>query len=244
MKPYTYLLIDCLTVIICFIFSFDKRIAFYRKFPSFIIAAAIVAIPFIAWDVWFTKQGVWWFAMDYTMGITIFSLPVEEWLFFLCIPFSCVFTYYCLDKFFNLSWADALNNIVVFVSVIVCVLMAMLHHDQLYTFVTAVATAVTLMYLHFIARAPWIGRTSFVFFVLMLGFIPVNGVLTGMGLTHPIVNYNADEILNIRIITIPIEDAVYGYTQFLLLIYFYKYFDARRLPITASCSFSGADRRP
>jgi len=58
----------------------------------------------------------------------------------------------------------------------------------------------------------------------MLGFFPVNGILTGTGIESPIVNYNPDEILNIRMMTIPIEDAVYGYTQFLLLIYFFKTF--------------------
>ena len=58
----------------------------------------------------------------------------------------------------------------------------------------------------------------------MLGFLPVNGILTGTGLDSPIVNYNPNEFLGIRILTIPIEDAVYGYTQFLLVLYFFKEF--------------------
>jgi len=33
-----------------------------------------------------------------------------------------------------------------------------------------------------------------------------------------------DQILNIRILTIPVEDAVYGYAQFMLNIYFFKQF--------------------
>jgi lycopene cyclase domain-containing protein len=224
MKAFTYLLINFLTVIICFIFSFDKRIQFNKQFPAFLKASILVAIPFIAWDVWFTQHGVWWFNTNYTTGIIILGLPIEEWLFFICIPFACVFTFFCLDKFFNLSWADAFNNIIVFVSVIICVLMALLHHDKMYTFVTSMVTAVTLIYLHFFARVPWIGRASLVFLILMLGFFPVNGVLTGMGLESPVVNYNPDEFLNFRLITIPIEDAVYGYTQFLLNIYLFKIF--------------------
>lgn len=227
MQSYTYLLINFFTVVICFIFSFDKRIQFNKHFGRFFKAALLVAIPFVTWDIWFTANGIWWFNTDYTVGRNIFGLPMEEWMFFICIPFSCVFTYYCLSKFFDLSWANAFNNIIAFVSIIVCVLVVLLHHDKLYTFVTALATILTLLYLHFIARAEWIGQASLVFTVLMLGFIPVNGILTGTGLKSPIVNYNTDAILNIRVLTIPIEDSVYGYTQFLLVIYFFKSFSNR-----------------
>lgn len=222
MIQYTYTLILFFTIIICFIASFDKRLLFNHHFGTFIKAAILVAIPFIAWDVWFTSKGVWWFNTDYTLGIVIAGLPIEEWLFFICIPFSCVFTYYCFDKFFKLDWLSGFNNMIVFATVIVCALVALLHHDKIYTLVTALATMLTVIYLHFIARADWISKASLIYTVLMLGFFPVNGVLTGTGLESPIVNYNPKDFSGIRLLTIPIEDAVYGYTQFLLVIYFFK----------------------
>ncbi|MBN9283544.1 MULTISPECIES: lycopene cyclase domain-containing protein [unclassified Flavobacterium] len=227
MKPYTYLLINLLTVIVCFIFSFDKRIQFNKQFSAFLKAGILVAIPFIIWDIFFTKIGVWWFNKAYTLGISIFGLPIEEWLFFICIPFSCIFTFFCLDKFFNLDRARPYNNIIVFISVIVCAVFALLYTDKIYTLVTAIITILTLVFLHFIARVDWIGKASLVFSVLMLGFFPVNGVLTGTGLESAIVNYNPEEFLNIRLLTIPIEDAVYGYAQFLLNLYFFKMFQKR-----------------
>lgn len=227
MMAYTYSLILFFTVIICFIASFDRRIKFNNHFGAFLMAAIVVAIIFIAWDVWFTAKGVWWFNTDYTLGIVIAGLPIEEWLFFICIPFSCVFTYFCFDKFFKLDWLSGLNNLIVFFSVIVCSLIALLHHDKIYTLVTAVATSVTLIYLHFIVRANWIGKASLVYAVLMLGFFPVNGVLTGSFIENPIVNYNPNDFLGIRMGTIPMEDAVYGYTQFLLVLYFFKLFQRK-----------------
>ncbi len=228
MIKFTYTLILFFTVIICFIASFDKRVPFYKHFGSFIKAAILVAIPFIAWDVWFTDHGVWWFNEKYTLGLNIAGLPIEEWLFFICIPFSCLFTYYCIQKFFDLKSYQAFNNIVVFVTVIVCAVVALLHTEKLYTLVTAVATLLTVLYLHFIYRAPWITAASMVFTLLMLGFFPVNGVLTGTGLESPIVNYNPDHFLDIRMLTIPIEDAVYGYTQFLWVIFFFNYFESKK----------------
>lgn len=226
---YTYALVLFFTVIICFIASFDKRLQFHKQFGAFFKAAVIVGIPFIIWDIWFTARGVWWFNTDYTLGINIAGLPLEEWLFFICIPFSCVFTYFCLDKFFALKWLKGLNNSIVFVTVIVCALMALLHYDKLYTLVTAISTLLTVIYLHFIAKVEWIGKASFVFTVLMLGFFPVNGVLTGTGIESPIVNYNPGDFLGIRMLTIPVEDAVYGYTQFLLGLYFFKKFQNRNV---------------
>ncbi len=225
MIAYTYALILFFAVIICFIASFDKRILFNQHFSAFLKSAVLVAIPFIAWDVWFTARGVWWFNTDYTLGIALAGLPLEEWLFFICIPFSCVFTYFCFDKFFKLDWFSGFNNLIVFVSIIVCSVVALLHHDKIYTLVTAIAAIATLIYLHFIVRADWIGKASLVFTVLMLGFFPVNGVLTGSFLESPIVNYNPTNFLGIRMFTIPIEDAVYGYSQFLLVLYFFKRFN-------------------
>ena len=229
MMAYTYSLVLFFTAIICFVASFDRRLRFDRHFGAFIKAAVLVAIPFIAWDVWFTAKGVWWFNTDYTLGIVIAGLPLEEWLFFICIPFSCVFTYYCLDKFYKMEWLSGFNNLIVFVTVIVCSVVALLHYDKIYTLVTAIATILTLIYLHFIVRAKWISKASFVFSVLMLGFFPVNGVLTGFGLESPIVNFNPNNFLGIRMITIPIEDAVYGYTQFLLVLYFFKLFSKNKI---------------
>lgn len=224
MQPYTYLLINFFTIIICFIYSFDRRIQFNRHFGTFAKASIIVAIPFILWDIYFTKIGVWWFNDAYVIGWRIGGLPIEEWLFFICIPFSCVFTYFCLTKFFDLSLFNAFNNIIVFITTIVCAVVALLYFDRTYTMVTAIVTICSVIYFHFIAKQEWIGQASFIFFVLMLGFFPVNGILTGSGLESPIVNYNSNEFLNLRMGTIPIEDTVYGYAQFLWNIYFFTKF--------------------
>lgn len=229
MMHYTYILIDFFTVVVCFAFSFHPKIRFDKHFLTFLKASVLVAVPFIIWDALFTKFGIWWFNTDYTLGLTFIGLPIEEGLFFICIPFACVFTFFCLDKFFKLDWANAFNNTIVFVSVIVCILSALLSHDKMYTFVTAVAATLVLVYLHFIANVEWIGKASLVYLILMLGFFPVNGILTGSGLPSAVVNYNPNEFLGIRMFTIPIEDAVYGYSQFLLVLYFFKMFQKEKV---------------
>src|SRR5690606_25470546 len=132
-----------------------------------------------------------------------------EWLFFYCIPFACVFTYYCLEKFFTFNRADLFNNLIVFTSVIVLSVVGLLYYDRIYTLLTVIVTVLTLSYLHFIAKKEWIGKASFVYLVLMPGFFAVNGILTGSFIPSPVVNYNPGDFLGVRMGTIPVEDAVY-----------------------------------
>src|SRR5690606_36592837 len=98
MEKYSYLLINFFTIIICFIYSFHPKIRFDKYFGSFIKACIPVALFFILWDAWFTSLNVWWFNDRYLIGTRILGLPIEEILFFICIPFSCVFTFFCLEK--------------------------------------------------------------------------------------------------------------------------------------------------
>lgn len=222
MMPYTYILINFFTIIICFIASFDRRIQFSRFFGKFLLSSTIVGVPFIVWDIWFTAKGVWWFDLNYTLGFKIAGLPVEEWLFFYCIPFACVFTYYCIEKFYRLDWTGAFNNLIVFTSFIILGVVGFLYYEKIYTLLTVIVTLLTLFYLHFIVQKEWIGKVSLVYLILMPGFFAVNGILTGSFIPSPVVNYNPDDFLGIRMGTIPVEDAVYGYSQFLLNIYFFK----------------------
>jgi lycopene cyclase domain-containing protein len=221
MLQYTYLAINFFTIIICFIFSFHPKIKFHRHFKAFLLSSIIVALFFIAWDVWFTVNGVWWFNDKYLISKRLFGLPIEELLFFICIPFSCVFTYFCLDKFFKLDWKPSVEKAFVLISIIACIILAILFRDKIYSLVTFLTTAITLIVLYFVLKVKWIGKASFIYLVLMPGFLAVNGILTGTGLDSPIVNYNPKDLIGFRILTIPIEDTVYGYEMILWNLFFF-----------------------
>ncbi len=224
MWQYTYLAINFFTIIICFIFSFHPKIKFHRHFKAFLLSSIVVALFFIAWDVWFTANGVWWFNDKYLIGKRLFRLPIEELLFFICIPFSCVFTYFCLDKFFTLDWKPSVEKVFVIISIISCLILAIIFRDKIYSFITFLTTAITLIILYFVLKVKWIGKASFIYLVLMPGFLAVNGILTGTGLDSPIVNYNPEDFIGFRILTIPIEDTVYGYEMILWNLFFFHKF--------------------
>ncbi|MBK9191921.1 MAG: lycopene cyclase domain-containing protein [Crocinitomicaceae bacterium] len=47
------------------------------------MAGFIVGIPFLIWDYFFTKAGVWGFNPEYLTEFYIANLPIEEVLFLL-----------------------------------------------------------------------------------------------------------------------------------------------------------------
>jgi len=224
MLQYTYLLINFFTIIICFIFSFHPKIKFNRHFGAFLLASFIVAVVFIIWDAWFTKIGVWWFNDKYLIGIRFLKLPIEEILFFFCIPFACMFTYFCLDKFFHLDWKPLREKAFVMICILLALMIGIYFIDKIYTSMTFITTAFSLAVLHFVLKVRWIGKASFIYLILMPGFLMVNGILTGTGLESPIVNYNPKNFMGFRILTIPIEDTFYGYELILWNIFFFQKF--------------------
>ena len=58
------------------------------------------------------------------------------------------------------------------------------------------------------------------FLVSLIPFFLVNGFLTG-SYSEPIVIYNSDEIINFRILNIPIEDFFYSFSMISLTLIVY-----------------------
>jgi len=102
---FTYLPVDFCILIVPLIFSFHPRLRFGNYFNEYFLANIISAFIFLVWDAIFTANGVWGFSDRYTLGLRIFQMPIEEVLFFFCIPFACLFTYHCFTNFFTISWA-------------------------------------------------------------------------------------------------------------------------------------------
>ena len=67
------------------------------------------------------------------------------------------------------------------------------------------------------------GYFWFAYLVHLIPFLVVNGVLTGAVTPEPVVFYNANEIIGLRIVTIPIEDTIYALTCILIPITVMEY---------------------
>ena len=90
---FTYLLINFLTIFFPIVLSFDKRVQFFKSWKFIFPGLFITGLLFLLWDYVFTIYGVWSFNPDYVIGVYMLNLPLEEILFFVTVPFACIFIY-------------------------------------------------------------------------------------------------------------------------------------------------------
>ncbi len=207
---YLYLFLNGISVLFPLLWSFDGRIHFAAKWRALLPALFIPAVLFIAWDIRYTALGVWGFNERYLTGLELFNLPLEEILFFFCIPYACLFIYEVIrswwgkDPFFRYRFGIAylLSGLLV--------LLGILHLDALYTGVTFIATGSFLFIIAFRLRPAWLGSFFFAYLIILIPFFIINGVLTGAGIEEEIVRYADSENMGLRMYTIPVEDAFYG----------------------------------
>ncbi len=224
MMKYLYLLIDFFTVIIPFLFSFHPKIKFYKEWKWFIPANMVTAIIFVIWDIVFTKLGVWGFNERYLLGIYFYNLPIEEILFFICIPYACVFTYYCLNRFNKIKLSAKAEQWIVHLLSFSLLITGSILYYKLYTASVFISLAIILLLIKYFLKRDWLLKLITIYPLLLIPFFIVNGLLTGTGLQDPVVWYNNLENMGLRILTIPIEDIFYGFELILLNVFFYKLF--------------------
>jgi len=181
-------------------------------FPSILITA----IVFIIWDIFFTKIGVWHFNPRYHSGIEFFGLPIEEWLFFICIPYSSIFIHFAFHYFYpKVFLSDKKVKIIYWILILILIPTIVFNFNKWYTAVNY-SLLVLVLTIAFI-RFPHILNTFFItFLIVLIPFSIVNGILTGSFIEQPVVYYNNAENLGIRLGTIPIEDIGYAFTMLLM----------------------------
>jgi lycopene cyclase domain-containing protein len=217
-KNFLYLALDFGAILFPFLFSFYPKAPYYKKwkflFPSMLIGSGI----FLVWDVAFTKMGVWGFNPDYLTGFYLINLPVEEVLFFVCVPYSSIFIYEVVRHFTAPDrWAGAGKMISIFL-IFFLGMMGLLNINRWYTAVTFISLSCFLVLSVFRWKSDFLGIFYFSFLFVLIPFFMMNGILTGTLLDAPVVWYNDSENLGIRMGTIPFEDTFYGMLLLLMTV--------------------------
>jgi lycopene cyclase domain-containing protein len=218
MEKFLYLALNLLTISFPLIRSFEHRIQYATKWYALFPAIAFSGLVFIIWDHWFTVIGVWEFNPRFITGIYFFELPIEEWLFFLTVPFACIFIYEVLNYFIKKDVLGKIAKPLTFILIPAFLIIGIMNLEKWYTSVNFLVATLTLS-IHFILfQDKYLGRFYLAYFVSMIPFFLVNGILTGSFIEEPVVIYNNAENLDIRLFTIPIEDTVYSMTLLLMTL--------------------------
>jgi len=203
---WTYFMILALSLGYPIAQSFEKRIYMYRKFRFILPGILVSGAVYLVWDVLFTEAGIWGFHPNYTRDAFLFGLPLEEWLFFLVVPYSCIFLYEVL------RWAVGRFHYPVAARAILIILILLgigslpFVYGKTYTFVTISFTSLMLL-LQLLQKTyrTWLSGFLITYLLSLVPFMIVNGVLTAL----PVVWYNNQENLGLRLYTVPFDDFIY-----------------------------------
>ena len=210
-----------------FLFSFHPKLKFYKKWRSLLPALIITMLVFIPWDVVFTDQGFWGFNPNYYLGSTIFGLPIEEWLFFICIPYACVFTHYALGYYFkNFKLSFKWTKYIGLGLAILLLVILSFNYDRWYTLINF-GLGVILILIGIKTNIELLRRFFCTFLVMLIPFFIVNGILTGSAIESEVVWYNDAENLGIRMGTIPVEDSIYAFSMIFMNLLLLEFFESR-----------------
>ena len=227
-----YLLLDILIIIFPLLLSFKWKFAYYRYYKTLFPAIAIVATGYIIWDAIVTARGDWSFNYTYLSGITIVGLPLEEILFFIVVPYSCIFIYENLEFFFPDKTIPFRKSIYL-ILIILFILGGIIFYHQDYTILSLMSCV--FFFIIAIWRFPDILQSRNYWFYIgisMIPFVIFNYLLTSI----PIVLYNpnaiwgGDGLWNGRFFTIPLEDFFYNFSMLSFYLLVYRYLKKRWIP--------------
>jgi lycopene cyclase domain-containing protein len=226
---YTYFVILAASLLGPLALSFDKKVAFYKKWKYVFAAMLLPALFYIVWDIFFTARGVWSFNERYITGLRLVNLPVEEVLFFFVVPYCCVFIYECIRCYFpglqNKAWA----NIVLMLMAVLLLVTGIVFYNHYYTSYTFILTALAIVFVRWKKNSlPGFDGAAFLlsYAIILVPFLIVNGFLTAI----PVVLYNNAQNLGCRIYSIPFEDVFYGFLLVLMNVVIFEWLRNRAQP--------------
>ncbi len=226
--PYLYFIHHALVFIPVFLVTlvytrFYQADFQFRKvwlLPTFLVAAL-----YIFWDLLFSHLRIWGFNEKYTSDLRIGFFPMEEILWFLVIPFACLFIYTLIAKKeikkpINAGW-------IYMVIASVAGLFYIWQFDRLYSATAAGSVILVLLY-SYVYFNDGIYNYFKTFIVMCIPLFLFDGLLTGMFTQEPVVVYNPLEFSNIRIVSIPIEDFMFGFSYIYAIILCKDFLISRR----------------
>ncbi len=203
---WTYMAILGLSLLYPLAQSFERRLYMHRKFRFIFPGILATGVVYVVWDIWFTQLGIWGFNHDYTRDFYLAGLPLEEWLFFLVVPYACIFLFEVLRYFVKRFHHPGVSRITIMVLLLLFAVLVPFAWGKIYT-LTALSFTSLMLVLQLVQKThkTWFSGFLITYLLSLVPFMIVNGILTSL----PVVWYNNAENLGIRVWTVPVEDFIY-----------------------------------
>ena len=228
MKKHLYSLIALAVFAGPFALSFHESVKFYTHWPAAGLALAVTGILYLFWDSLVVRRGDWAFNPKFTGDFRIFHLPIGEILFFLAVPYACLFLFEVVRHYFPTVDLFPVQATSLYIGAMVFVAAAWFFRHLGYTLLSLASVAIFLSTLA-LTYPSLAGRSEFwIWFGLcFVAFSVVNGIYTAL----PTIFYNPKAMWGIRVGPIPLEDFFYNLSYLGLTLCFYLLFEGWFAPL-------------
>ncbi|MFV0590795.1 MAG: lycopene cyclase domain-containing protein [Draconibacterium sp.] len=224
-KNFSYLLLLLGYLIIPVILGFQHKVRFVFRLRYLIPATLFAGAIFVMWDRRFIELGIWAFNPEYTTGIQLLKVPVEEWLSFVVIPWSAVYIYEWLKIRFENVEKPNLFVIVSLISFVAMAILAYTYRRAMFSFFTFFLAAIYLGYTTFRNRfKKHMTKFYLAFFIMLLPYTAISAIMSHL----KIVKYSPSHVMNINLADFPTEKFAYLFLMLLITITIYEYLSERR----------------
>jgi lycopene cyclase domain-containing protein len=214
-----YLLLNIIILTIPLLLTFAPKVYYHRRIKWLIFSIVIISSLFIIWDALATARGDWAFNQKYIGGFRILGLPLEEILFFVTVPYSCIFLYETFRTYFK-DRKIFYNHHLYSGLAVICFAVAIIFINRAYTATVFIMTGTLFVTARFCFKSIFTSSLFWLYIIVCtLLFAAFNYVLTSL----PVVTYSPQAITGLRAGTIPIEDFFYNFSllSFYLIIYLF-----------------------
>ena len=221
---FEYLLFNLIVIIGPVVSQFNRQIKHISQWRLKLLTSGIVMIPYIIWDALVTGSH-WWFNEAYTLDFPVLGLPIEEWLFFITVPFGCLLVWETLPHPKLSTQLKPLRHVRTVLYTALPIGIAVFSTGKQYTGLVLCCFGLAGL-VDTLLKTNLLGQPkTYIYLAIVLGLILVfNGYLTA----RPVVLYSEAYQSGYHILTIPIEDFGYGFTLMLFNAMLYEKLKATR----------------
>jgi lycopene cyclase domain-containing protein len=222
MTKHTYSLIAVAVLAGPLAASFDEHVRFWTHWPAAFTALVLVGALYLFWDALVVGRGDWAFNPKYTGTARLFGLPLGEYLFFLTVPYACLFLFEVVNRYAPDQRWFIVDSAWFFIPILVLAGTAAAFWRRRYTFLALMSAAAFLAVLA-LTFPQLAGQSRFwIWFALCFAaFLVVNGIYTAL----PTIWYSPRAIWGVRVGPIPVEDFFYNFSYLGLTLCFYLLFE-------------------
>ncbi len=208
---FEYLLFNLVVIVGPIVSHFSRQIRLVSRWRLKLLTSGIVMIPYIIWDA-MVAGSHWWFNEAYTLDFRLLGLPIEEWLFFITVPFGSLLVWETLPHAEQKIRLESLRNIRTVLYAALPAGVWVFSMGKQYTGLVIFCFGLFGLLDTLLGVDLLLLPRTYLYLAIVLGLILIfNGYLTA----RPIVLYGETYQMGYRIWTIPIEDFGYGFTLML-----------------------------